>query len=479
MKYITEPAKKTPVAAEVDVAVLGGGPAGLTAALAAARNGAQTLLIERYGVLGGLFATTYANYPGTPGLGMSFQGASGKQVVGGIGWEMVERLIRTGGATGKRRRYLNFSSGEYLHFPYALGGPEIDPESLKTLAFEMAAESGVRLMLHTTGVDVIASENSVTGIIVQNKSGRQAILAKVIIDASADADLAAAAGAAYEQEAREKLWRLCYGVLVGNVNNDKVVRYIHDHPEQFPLVWGSYDENGQLSELYASIEQVSGDLRVTHNRMVLQADHGRQFVNSGLYGIVDVNASVQGDPTDVWDLTQAEILGRKAALENIAWLRKSIPGYEHCRMIGRSVLGTRESRRIVGEYTLTEHDLKQEAEFPDSIGLNHIPLDMHVPGGGWEYHILAGPHEIPYRCLLPKAIENLLVAGRCISCAHIAQSSLRKVTACMVTGQAAGTAAALSLQQGITPRKLDYARLQEVLREQGGIVKKMDQREWS
>ena len=167
------------------------------------------------------------------------------------------------------------------------------------------------------------------------------------------------------------------------------------------------------------------------------------------------------------DLTRAEVVGRSKALENMEWLRARIPGFEGCFVIAESPLGTRESRRIVGDYTVTEEDLWAGRRFEDAIGQSSIPIDRHLPGGGWSFELLPGSHDIPYRCLLPRGIESLLVAGRALSADHLAQSSLRKVTACMTMGQAAGTAAALATRNGVGLRQLDITALQATLREQG------------
>ncbi|TFF89224.1 MAG: FAD-dependent oxidoreductase, partial [Promethearchaeota archaeon] len=228
-------------------------------------------------------------------------------------------------------------------------------------------------------------------------------------------------------------------------------------------------------------ERAPGDAQLSDDRLTIKCTLHRHEISPGRKNAPILNNALgytNGDPTNVWDLTKAEIEGRRSALEEIQWLRKNIPGYEQCIAVDRIGLGIRESRRIIGEYIINEEDISNGHKFDDSIGLNNMPFDMHFADGSWEEKFFKKTSEIPYRCLVPKEIENLLVAGRCISCTHIAHSALRKVPICLVTGQAAGTAAALSIKKKITPRELNYKELQKTLREQDVIVKLEDAPEW-
>jgi hypothetical protein len=204
----------------------------------------------------------------------------------------------------------------------------------------------------------------------------------------------------------------------------------------------------------------------------------RLTIQDGRNGDVNLWGEYSGDCTNVSDQTQAVIQGRKKALKKLAWLKENIPGYENAYVISADNLGYRESRRIKGGYELTEQDILKGRQFTDSIGLNNMPLDMHLPQGGWEYKVIEQPHQIPYRCIVPQRVQNLLVAGRCISCTHVAQSSLRKVTACFVTGQASGTAAAICAKKNTTPGDIDIGYLQKTLKNQSVILDEKDALKW-
>ena len=418
--FITEPVRQTPVAAKVDVAVVGGGVSGIVAAVASARNGAETILIERYAYLGGYFDSG----PGGQSVGISFQDMNGNIVIKGIAWEIMERLIATGGAVGPKDMEVPKDKELPLHVSYGharqarhIGKtkPHVDYEAVRTLAFEMMEEEGVKLLLHSWTVGAIVESNVMKGVIVENKSGRQAILAKVVIDCTGDADVAAYAGAPFEKSPKQEMYQISRNFKIA-VRNDK----------------------------------------------------GQTVIVGGAGGSYDY-----GDGTDVWDLTKAEIEIRKKAVEHVTQMRKR-PGYENCFISGDGhppQLGVRETRRIIGEYMLTEDDMVEGRKFPDTITKSASPIDMHKSGGENENRsVKTDYYDIPYRCLVPKKIDNLLVAGRCISATHIAEAGIRKIPVCMATGQAAGTAAALAAKSGVSTRALDVNLLQKTLREQGACV---------
>jgi hypothetical protein len=418
--FITEPQRQTPIVADVDIAIIGGGTAGIMAAVAAARTGAKTLVVERHAHLGGYFACQ----PGGA-FGQSFQDMNGNLVIKGLPWEFMERLIAAGGAVGPRE--IEPPPGNEWHIGQSR--PVVHYEAVKTLAFEMMEEEGVQLLLHTLTVGAIVEERAVRGVIVENKSGRQAILAKVVVDSSGDADVAAYAGAPFEKTPKQEMYQIQRGFKVA-------IRNERGRPE----ILGPQDNPLRIHYLNAAYNH--------------------------------------GDGSDVWDLTRAEVEIRKRALQLLNEWRKR-PGYETAYIFetGESpILGVRETRRIVGEYTLTEQDVRQGRKFADRIAKSAQGLDMHHSASddrGESAICLpceADYYDIPYRCLLPKEIDNLVVAGRCISATHIAEAATRKVPNCMATGQAAGTAAALAAQLGVTPRKLDVVQLQQTLREQGANV---------
>jgi hypothetical protein len=475
--FIEEAPRRTPIRTQAEVVVAGGGPAGLSAAVAAARSGADTLLIERHGFLGGGFTIETASVPGSSSAGLGFQGTDGKLLVGGIGWELMERLRQKGGVIGPvRRSVASTLEGGYLDAPYNRFGPQIDTEALKLVAVEMAQEAGVRLLFHSWVVDAITTDGAIQGIVIHSKSGREAVLGQVMVDATADADVAAAAGATWAKAPREQLYRMSWELLLANVDTQAIYHYMRQHPEQFPFTLFPDDTEpipeGYQRPIWSEIELVQqGDLRLRKDRRALLANHPRAHFKLGIRpGILGVAAGLDGDPTNVDDLTRAEIEGRQKAYQSVEWLKGILPGMDRAVVVSEYPLGTRESRRIVGDYILSEADVRQGRRFEDAIGQNCMPLDGHLGGGAWQYELLNGPHDIPYRCLLPQYIEGLLVAGRCISCDHVAQSSLRKVTACLTTGQAAGTAAALAARSGLAPRKLGIATLQAKLRAQGVLL---------
>ncbi len=484
-EFVEEAPRRIPVRARADVAVAGGGPAGLMAALAAARNGARVVLVERFGYLGGQLNIEHSSFTGTPTLGMGFQGVSGKRIIGGIPWEFMERIKAGGGSIGPiERTVISSLPGGFLDAPYQRFGPKIDPPVVKMVALEMVREAGIHLLLHTWAVDAIHDGGTVKGIIIQSKSGREAILAHTVVDATADADIAAAAGVPWEMVPKTQLYRMYVELILGGVDTERARAFMKEHPERFSYVifpahdsqvpagfqrpiWGVVDLGGQK------------DLRLREDRLALTATGTRAEIMIGIRpGIGNVGTGCDGDPTDVEDLTQAEISGRRKALENIEWLRKHLPGFEHCFVVGESPLGTRESRRIVGDHTLTEADLREGRRFDDVIGLNNIPIDKHLSGGGWSFELLNGPHDIPYRIMLPQGFENLLVAGRCASADHVAQSSIRKTTTCMTMGQAAGTAAALAVRAGLPARKVSIKELQATLTQQGAILAREESPEY-
>jgi hypothetical protein len=421
MNYYVEPSKRLPIKANVDVLVLGSGPAGFSAAVYAGRQGASTMLVDQAGDVGGV-ATT--------GLMSHWTG----NTQGGIYREILER------------------SGD-------ANDPKINPEELKTLMLEMLEEAGVLLQLYTFASDVILEGSSVKGVIVESKSGREAILAKVVIDCTGDGDIAAKAGVPYVKgrETDGKMQPMTLMFKVAGVDMDRAV---------FP---GSFEENMKIDKGYIQ------DLAREH--IPFPAGHALLY-RSPIPGVVTCNMTnvIDVDGTNSMDLTKATITARKQMKPIVKFLREFVPGYENCYVISAaSIIGVRETRHFKGEYTLTEEDILQARVFDDWVVTKaHFNFDVHnITGSGLDvtgvqkHFKQPKGYTIPYRCLVPINIDNLLLAGRNISGTHMAHSNYRVMPICANMGQAAGIAAALAAKENVRPRDLDVKKIQEVLKENG------------
>ncbi|MCD6169814.1 MAG: FAD-dependent oxidoreductase [Candidatus Latescibacteria bacterium] len=430
MECIVEPERETPISHRVDAVIVGGGPGGFPAAVAAARNGANTLLVEQYGFLGGMATAGLVN------PFMSFH-AGEEQIIEGIFQELRERLEALGGGSG-------------------CGDPRsFNAEVFKIAAEQMCLEAGVKLLYHTIFVDSHVTGDRIDGIIVENKSGRTAIMAQVVVDATGDADVAARAGVPVEigrpeDGATQPMTLFFY---VADVDTEKMENYFCDHPE----------DRGFLSFVEEATR--NGDLQLKRENILLfkLPQKGQIAVNSTR--IVGV------DGTRAEELTRAEIEGRKQVMMLMRFFRKYLPGFQQSYLLAIAPqVGVRETRRIVGEYVMTAEDVLQGKKFNDVIARGAYGIDIHNPkgkGSTVRYLKPGTSYDIPYRCLVPLEIENLLVAGRPISATHEAHSAIRIMPQCMAIGQAAGTAAALALQTGVPPRKVGIAQLQTALISQG------------
>jgi len=424
-----------PQLAEVDVLVVGAGSAGSTAAIAAARTGARTLLVERYGYMGGtstgVLDTFYGFY--TPGVV--------KKVVGGIPDAVVASLMERQAAF---LRPNTFGAGT---------GVTYNPETLKSVWEDLAIEAGAQLLYHSFCTDVILAENGkrVAGVVVDGKRGLLRIMAKQIVDATGDADLCFRAGVPFEKAGElTSAQTLTTTFRLANVNTEKASRV----PKE---------------ELHALMRaaNASGDYQLPREEGSIH----RTPVSGVMLAIM---TRLDGyDPTDPVSLTAAEIAGRKQAGEYIRFLINCVPGYENAQLVVLSTqIGIRETRRVYGEYRLTGEVVLGARAFVDTIGQCGAPIEDHHGGKDttWVYIPDSDVYDIPYRTLLPQGMQNILVAGRCFSATHEAHASCRSMAQCMVMGQAAGTAAALCVQLNKDPRDLPLALLQHRLVAGGAIL---------
>ncbi len=443
-----------PVIAEPEVLVVGGGSAGIAASIAAARNGARTMLIERYGFLGG---TSTAALVGP--MMTSFSTEGHQRVVGGIFQEMVDRMVALGGAVDPATipevgAYGGFIRHGHLHVT------PFHPEALKLVAQEMVTEAGVELLLHTTFVDALRDERRTRGAVVVNKAGLGVVRANVMIDTSADGDVAAAAGAAFMKGRPEdgKMQPATMFFRVGNVDDDAVDAWVAEHRQIHP------DE--RLYECVVQAAKTRGEWTLPREYLSLYREP-----EPGVWR-VNVTRVLGVDGTDPASLTAAEMEGRRQVWWLMQFMIRSCQGFEHARLLEAGTqLGIRETRRITGEHILTGEDALEGRRFPDAIARGSYLIDIHDPVGTRTklMQINAPFYDIPYRCLVPKDVDALLVAGRCISVDHVAFGSTRVIPQCYATGQAAGTAAALAVRAGSEPRAVKVDGLRAAIRAAGGI----------
>lgn len=416
-----------------DVLVVGSGSAGATAAVAAAGQGASVALVERYGFMGGISTQVLDTF-----YGFFTPGKEPKKVVGGIPDRIVTALEKAGMAVYRPNTY---GAGQGITY---------DPSTLKVIWETMAREAGVRILFHTLVVDVLRKGRRVCGVVAVNKRGFVALEADVVIDASGDADVAAAAGVPFESSEHGPVQSLTTTFQVINVNVARAARV----------------SKKELHGLMArAIESGNYDLPRREGSVHITPHRGVMFTNMTRVSEVDA--------TDPLALTEAEMEGRRQAMAYFRFLRDMVPGYEESAL-GRfsTQIGVRESRRIFGQYRLNRADVLSARKFEDAIAKCGAPIEEHHAGSDtrWEYLPEGESYDIPYRCLLPKEIEGLLVAGRCLSADHDAHASVRSMGQCMAMGQAAGVAAALAVEEGIPPARVSIERLQARLRQLGAIL---------
>jgi hypothetical protein len=447
-RVIWEPQRETPVLAETDVLVVGGGPAGIGAALAAARHGAKVILLERYGFLGGM---------ATGGYVIVFVGMGnyrGEQIIKGIPQEMVDKLEQMkDGIVYPPRELWGSNDREQIkkwQFFNTLGqkgerirySPSVHPEHLKILSTRLLEEAGAELIHHAFACAAIVENQRVKGVVFESKMGRRAILARVTIDCTGDGDIFALAGADFEKK------DVPVGLVFrfGGVDTTKADQYVIDHPEEYHQLLASFNKEkinleGAVAGLAAQNEEIIRIFGVYH----------RTSVDS----VVWFNTSYHtGDTLDIKFLTAAENVIREKAWLTFEFYRRNIPGFENAFLLDTAPqVGTRASRRLAGEYLLTMDEVKNGARFDDTIATCSIELKDN------------SLINIPYGCLLPKTIDGLLVAGRSISNDFATMLTTRLIPTCILTGQAAGAAAALAVEGDVAPRAINRQALRSLLRE--------------
>lgn len=434
-----------------DVIVLGGGVSGCMAAFAAAKQGATTLLVEQYGFLGGSLTNA--------GVGpmMTFH-AGNRQVVTGLPQELVERMAAKQGCIG----HIEDTTG------YASSVTPFDAEIMKLTLDEMAQELCVDVLFHATLVDAKTENGVLQSVVVQTKNGTLELQGSVFIDATGDGALAFAAGAEVRQG--RDMDGLCQpmttNMKVSGVDVESLKAEIRKNQGNFNVKdLSSMDRAPRLSMagFYKEFNKAKTDgLLHTEREDVLLFE----TVNSGEV-IVNTTRIVKLNPVDPWDLSRAEQEGRKQAHELIRFFRKSCVGFENAILVSTGVqIGVRESRRVMGDYVLTQEDLLESKYFEDTVALGGYPIDIHNPTGAKTAttHLKPGQYYyIPLRSLIVKGFENFLVCGRCMSATHEAGAAIRVTPIAMGVGQAAGAAAGLASTEGIPVRNLEIVKIHDAL----------------
>lgn len=457
IKTLELPPRIAQIAAATDVLVVGGGPAGIGAALGAAACGVDVILVERYGFLGGnataslvmplMSFHTQKKKPVKEKELTLLPGDHGKgdPVIAGVLKKFLERLVVAGGAISP-----SLKTGYTVPF---------DPEIFKMTALEMLDEAGVHFLFHAFASDAITVDNTVKGVVFESKSGPVVIHAHTVVDCTGDGDIAARAGASFEigREDDHLVQPMTLMFRMGEFERAAFENYVKEHPDQWRGVHG-------LKELVNKAAS-NGELQLMREDILFFATpHERELS-------VNTTRVVRVLGTDVWDLSYAEWQSRLQMKQLTAFFKKYVPGFEKAYILQSGVtIGVRETRRIIGEYTLTAEDILGARKFEDAIARSTYPIDIHNPEGTGTIlkDLPEGEfYEIPLRSLFPLKTNNLIVAGRCISGTHEAHSSYRVMPVSMATGQAAGVAAALAAKKNLLARLVPTAEVQEELIRQG------------
>jgi hypothetical protein len=446
-RTITEPSRQTPVYGEFDVVVVGGGPAGIMAATSAARAGCSTLLIERYGFLGG--AGTAGGLSTFCGLHARAYGAD-VRVIRGLADELLDRLVKLDGLNAP---HLTIADG--------IAAQAFDISAYKIAADELVTGSGARILFHAMAVGVVMRDD-IDAVIIESKSGRQAVRGRFFIDASGDGDLAYWAGVPWEKA--PPIDGMMYPSLMFRINAVDVAK-------AGPAPWRTVERLMEEAE-------AAGTHTFPRKKPIVRPQRNPLEWRANLTQLRRADGGAI-DGTDVDELTRGELTGRQQALDAFTFIRDRTPGFEDSYIVDIAPqIGIRETRRIIGPYQLTEEDVLGCADFGDTIGVNGWPVEAHVAGTvefRWQRKD-RGFNQLPFRIILPgrggdgQRVGNLYVTGRCASMTHGAQSAARVTGPCFVMGEAAGTAASMALSAGVAGGAIDVTGLQRRLEDQGAYL---------